>query len=76
MNPAIKAAIKSGLGALGIEIRRKSDGRVAEPGCATRPIGQIASFLEDIRARGFVPRGIIEIQRLLSQPLRGNSNKE
>lgn len=61
MNPAIKSAIKSGLGALGIEIRRKSGGRVGKPGSATRPIGQIASFLEDIRARGFMPRGVIDV---------------
>jgi FkbM family methyltransferase len=48
---AIKSAIKSGLGALGIEIRRNRGGG----------IGRIASFLEDIRARGFMPRGIIDV---------------
>ena len=51
MNLAIKSAIKSGLGALGIEIRRNRGGG----------IGRIASFLEDIRARGFTPRGIIDV---------------
>jgi FkbM family methyltransferase len=48
---AIKAAIKSGLDALGIEIRRNRGGA----------IGTIADFLENIRTRGFVPRGIIDI---------------
>ena len=48
---AIKAAIKSGLDGLGIEIRRNRGGA----------IGTIADFLENIRTRGFVPRGIIDI---------------
>ena len=51
MNYAIKSAIKSGFGALGIEIRRNRGGG----------IGKTASFLEDIRARGFMPRGIIDV---------------
>jgi FkbM family methyltransferase len=51
VNYAIKAAIKSGLDALGIEIRRNRGGA----------IGTIADFLENIRTRGFVPRGIIDI---------------
>jgi FkbM family methyltransferase len=61
MNHAIESAIKSGFGALGIEIRRKSGGRLSKSGSATRPIGQIASFLGDIRARGLMPRGIIDV---------------
>jgi len=31
------------------------------PGSAGRPVGEVRSFLEDIRARGFVPRGILDI---------------
>jgi len=48
---AIKASIKSGLDALGIEIRRNRGGA----------IGTIADFLQNMRTRGFVPRGIIDI---------------
>ena len=31
------------------------------PGAASRPIGNVQSFLEDILARGFHPRGIIDV---------------
>jgi FkbM family methyltransferase len=51
MKYAIKAAIKSGLDALGIEIRRNRGGA----------IGTIVDFLENIRTRGFVPHGIIDV---------------
>jgi FkbM family methyltransferase len=51
MKYAVKAAIKSGLDALGIEIRRNRGGG----------IGRIVDFLENIRTRGFVPRGIIDV---------------
>jgi FkbM family methyltransferase len=32
-----------------------------EPGSRQRPIGDVRSFLEDVRARGFLPRGIIDV---------------
>jgi FkbM family methyltransferase len=51
MKYVIKSAIKSGLDALGIEIRRNRGGA----------IGTIVDFLENIRTRGFVPRGIIDV---------------
>src|ERR1700730_14702173 len=51
MKYAIKSAIKSGLSAFGIEIYRNRG----------RGIGTIAGFLGDIRARGFKPRGIIDV---------------
>jgi len=31
------------------------------PGSAARPVGEIDRFLEDVRARGFAPRGIIDV---------------
>ena len=31
------------------------------PGSAGRPVGDVHSFLEDIKARGFVPRGFLDI---------------
>ncbi len=31
------------------------------PGSRERPIGGLTSFLEDVRARGFIPRGIIDV---------------
>jgi len=51
MKYAIKAAIKSGLDALGIEIRCNRGGG----------IGAIVDFLENIRTRGFIPRGIVDV---------------
>jgi FkbM family methyltransferase len=51
MKYAIKSAIKSALSAFGIEIYRNR-------GCE---IGNIVGFLADIRARGFMPRGIMDV---------------
>lgn len=52
--------IKLVLGSIGIEVRRaRKDG--PRPGSAGRPIASIRSFLEDIKARGFSPRGIIDV---------------
>jgi FkbM family methyltransferase len=31
------------------------------PGSRTRPIGDLTSFLEDVCARGFIPRGVIDV---------------
>lgn len=51
MKYAIKSAIKSGLSAFGIEIYRNRG----------KEIGSMAGFLEDLRTRGFTPRGIIDV---------------
>jgi FkbM family methyltransferase len=48
---AIKAALKSGLDALGIEVRRNRGGG----------IGTIVDFLQNVRDRGFSPLGIIDV---------------
>jgi FkbM family methyltransferase len=48
--------IRSGLNIFGLEIRRG-----AEPGSRWRPVGDVKSFLEDIRARNFTPRGILDV---------------
>jgi FkbM family methyltransferase len=48
--------IRSGLDIFGLEIRRG-----AEPGSRGRPVGNVKSFLEDIRARNFRPRGILDV---------------
>jgi FkbM family methyltransferase len=53
----MKAAIKSALRSIGVEIRR------VRPlaGDLSRPIGDIHRFLGDLKARGFTPRGIIDV---------------
>ncbi|MBV8481985.1 MAG: FkbM family methyltransferase [Verrucomicrobia bacterium] len=51
MKYAVKSAIKSGLDSFGIEIKRNRGGGV----------GELVSFLENIRARGFIPRGIVDV---------------
>ena len=51
MKYAIKSVIKSGLNAFGIEIYRNRGGG----------IGKIVGFFGEIRARGFTPRGIIDV---------------
>jgi FkbM family methyltransferase len=61
MLSAIKSLVQSKLASLGYEIHRTDYLRGFEPGSTTRPIGRLKSFLEDIRARGFVPRGIIDV---------------
>ena len=58
----MKALIKKALRRLGFEIKRINHGGDAQPpGSANRPIGKVRMFLEDIRARGFRPRGIIDV---------------
>jgi FkbM family methyltransferase len=34
---------------------------VPEPGSDSRPVGNIQSFLEDVKARGFTPKGILDV---------------
>jgi FkbM family methyltransferase len=57
----MKQLVQKLLGKFGYAIRRTSTLRGGNPGSATRPIGAWDLFLEDIRARGFVPRGIIDV---------------
>jgi len=61
MIPSIKSALKSALGAVGLEIRRVNGGCPQVPGSTERPIGETGKFLEDLRARGFAPRGILDV---------------
>jgi hypothetical protein len=44
----------------GLELHRIEFLKGFSPGTNTRPIGRLESFLEDIKARGFQPRGIID----------------
>lgn len=55
----MKAALQSLFRLMGIDVRRTPV--PAAPGSSRRPIGQIGSFLEDIKARGFSPRGIVDV---------------
>jgi FkbM family methyltransferase len=57
----MKQFIQKILGKTGFQIRRTSTLQGHNPGSITRPIGRLDLFLEDIRARGFMPRGIIDI---------------
>jgi FkbM family methyltransferase len=57
----MKKIIKSALAAAGLEVRRRSHSAGPLPGSCGRPIGSINSFLEDVKARGFVPSGIIDV---------------
>jgi FkbM family methyltransferase len=57
----MKKVIKFALAAAGFEVRRRSHSARPLPGSSGRPIGSINSFLEDVKARGFVPAGIIDV---------------
>jgi FkbM family methyltransferase len=57
----MKQLVQNILGKFGYAIRRTSTLHGYDPGSATRPIGELNLFLEDIRARGFIPRGIIDV---------------
>lgn len=58
----MKSLIKSALRSLGVEVRRAgSSGNAPRPGSEQRPIGCTRLFLEDMSARGFEPRGIIDV---------------
>jgi FkbM family methyltransferase len=48
--------IRYGPNILGLEVRRR-----AEPGSPCRPVGNVKCFLEDILARNFTPRGILDV---------------
>jgi FkbM family methyltransferase len=57
----MKQLVQNILGKFGYALRRTSTLHGHAPGSTTRPIGEINLFLEDIRARGFLPRGIIDV---------------
>src|ERR1039457_4070567 len=57
----MKQLVQKLLGKVGYAIRRTSTLHGHNPGSVTRPIGRLDLFLEDIRARGFIPRGIIDV---------------
>jgi FkbM family methyltransferase len=57
----VKKLLQNMLARFGYTIRKISTLNGYEPGSATRPIGNLVLFLEDIRARGFNPRGIIDV---------------
>jgi FkbM family methyltransferase len=51
--------VKSLFRSLGLEVRRTGTSDL--PGTPGRPIARVRSFLEDLKARGFLPRGIVDI---------------
>lgn len=53
----MKQIINRTLSLFGLELRRIA----RKPGSPHRPIGDVRMFLEDIRARGFEPRGVIDV---------------
>jgi FkbM family methyltransferase len=55
-----KHLIQQALSWFGLELHRIEFLKGFSPGSATRPIGRLESFLKDIKARGFQPRGIID----------------
>lgn len=57
----MKQLIQKLLGKIGFQIRRTSTLQGRNPGSTSRPIGRLDLFLEDLRARGFMPRGIIDV---------------
>lgn len=57
----MKQIIQKFLGKFGYTFRRTNTLRGGNPASITRPIGVLDLFLEDIRVRGFAPRGIIDV---------------
>jgi len=57
----MKKVVQNLLGKFGYALRRTSTLHGNNPGSVTRPVGRLGLFLEDIRARGFNPRGIIDV---------------
>jgi FkbM family methyltransferase len=57
----MKKFVQNLLGNFGYSIHRNSTLHGHDPGTVTRPIGDLNLFLEDIRARGLTPRGIIDV---------------
>ncbi len=57
----MKQLVQDLLGKFGYTLRRTSTLHGHAPGSVTRPIGELNLFLEDLRARRFSPRGIIDV---------------
>jgi FkbM family methyltransferase len=57
----MKQLVQQLLGKFGYALRRTGTLRGGDPGSPSRPIGACDLFLEDLRARGFLPRGIIDV---------------
>jgi FkbM family methyltransferase len=57
----MKNLAKSVLKKFGFQLRRISTEVPPAAGSSERPIANIRSFLEDIKARGFMPRGILDV---------------
>jgi FkbM family methyltransferase len=55
----MKTAIKAGLRLMGLQVRRIRPPYPA--GSAARPLAEIRYFLEDVKARAFVPAGILDV---------------
>jgi FkbM family methyltransferase len=53
----MRQIIRRAFNLLGLDVRRAS----GKPGSQSRPIASIKCFLEDIKSRGFQPRGIIDV---------------
>lgn len=57
----MKQLIKSLLPKFGLDAHAGALTALKPPGSVARPIGRIDFFLQDLRARGFTPRGIVDI---------------
>ena len=57
----MRQLVQTALGKFGYALRRTRTLQGGDPASITRPIGDLNLFLEDLRARGFVPRGIIDV---------------
>ena len=59
LNPVMKKKLKSLLHVLGVDVRRFRPDH--GPGSPHRQVGDMREFVEDVRTRGFSPRGIIDV---------------
>lgn len=57
----MKRLIQQAIGCFGYELRRTITLNGGAPGSETRPIGQLDLFLQDVAARRFLPRGIVDV---------------
>jgi FkbM family methyltransferase len=59
----MKRVLKAVFRMFGLDIHRFRPSHTPPhaPGADSQPIGKIGDFLEDVRARGFVPRGIVDV---------------
>lgn len=53
-----KAQVKSSLGSAGLDVHRRV---ILRPASASRPLGDLISFLEDTKERGFYPKVVADI---------------